>query len=79
MDKRSDIKAFVNEKDHRSATVIVAETGDLTEKVRALLQQNGLDPGDGYGAAKKTQLRFANFPTHAREHYELIVDTLEKM
>jgi phosphoserine aminotransferase len=79
LDKRTDIKAFVAAKEQRSATVIVAETGDRTEKVRSLLRENGLDPGDGYGASKNTQLRFANFPTHAREHYELIVDTLEKL
>ncbi|MEJ7645753.1 MAG: aminotransferase class V-fold PLP-dependent enzyme [Chryseolinea sp.] len=79
LDKRGDIKPFVADKAHRSATVIVAETGHLTEKVRALLQENGLDPGDGYGAAKKTQLRFANFPTHAREYFELIADTLAKL
>ncbi len=79
LDNRKDITAFVTDKALRSATVIVAETGNLTEKVRALLQENGLDPGDGYGTARHSQLRFANFPTHAREHFELIVDTLEKL
>jgi phosphoserine aminotransferase len=37
-----------------------------------------MQPGDGYGSAKKTQLRFANFPTHSKEQFELLVDTLNK-
>jgi phosphoserine aminotransferase len=35
-----------------------------------------MQPGDGYGVNKKTQLRFANFPTHSKEQFELLVDTL---
>ena len=38
-----------------------------------------MQPGDGYGASKKSQLRFANFPTHSKEHFELLVDTLDAL
>jgi phosphoserine aminotransferase len=58
---------------------MVVDSGDLTEKVTQVLLEKGMQPGDGYGAARKTQLRFANFPTHAKEHFELLVDTLESM
>jgi phosphoserine aminotransferase len=67
---------FVKEKQFQSKTVIVADCGEHTEKLSKLLQANGLYPGDGYGPFKKTQLRFANFPTHSKEQYELLVDRL---
>jgi len=70
------LKPYVADKVFQSKTVIVADTGDHTEKITKLLLDKGLQPGDGYGAAKKSQLRFANFPTHAKEHFELLVDTL---
>jgi phosphoserine aminotransferase len=44
---------------------------------KALLAK-GMQPGDGYGSNKKTQLRFANFPTHSKEQFELLVDTLNE-
>jgi phosphoserine aminotransferase len=72
------LNAFVKEKGWQSKTVIVADCGELTGKVTEFLMERGMQPGDGYGSAKKTQLRFANFPTHSKEQYELLVDSLEK-
>jgi phosphoserine aminotransferase len=72
------VKAFVKDAEEQSKTVIVAECGAHTEKVSSLLQKHGMHPGDGYGSLKKSQLRFANFPTHSKEQYELLVDTLGK-
>jgi phosphoserine aminotransferase len=68
--------AFVKDKNSQSKTVIVAETGIHTEKITKFLSEKGLFPGDGYGPSKKSQLRFANFPAHSKEQYELLVDTL---
>jgi phosphoserine aminotransferase len=76
LDNHPDIKAFVTEKAFRSKTVIVANTGEHTESITRKLLGKGMQPGDGYGAAKKTQLRFANFPTHSKEQFELLIDTL---
>lgn len=70
------LKPFVKDVPFRSKTVIVADCGEHTEKVTKLLQEKGMQPGDGYGAFKKSQLRFANFPTHSKEQFELLVDTL---
>lgn len=67
---------FVKERDLRSKTVIVANTGEHTEKLASFLSAKGLHAGDGYGAAKKTQLRFANFPAHSKEQYEFLADSL---
>jgi phosphoserine aminotransferase len=73
------LKAFVPEKELQSKTVIVADCGEHTARVATHLQTKGLHPGDGYGSLKKTQLRFANFPTHSKEHYELLVDSLAEI
>lgn len=70
------ISAFVNDKDFRSKTVIVADCQQHTGKLAAFLATKGLHAGDGYGPAKKTQLRFANFPAHSKEQFELLVDTI---
>jgi phosphoserine aminotransferase len=73
------INPFVNSKAHRSQTVIVAECGEPTERIAKELAKAGLFAGDGYGEKKKTQLRFANFPTHSKEQFELLVDTLNSI
>ena len=71
-------KPFVADPKFRSQTVIVAQTGDATAGIMQYLAQQGMQAGDGYGEKKKSQLRFANFPTHSKETYELLVDLLEK-
>ena len=76
MEKHQDVKAFVEDKSFQSKTVIVANCGDHTERLTKVLLEKGMQPGDGYGPAKKTQLRFANFPTHSKEQFELLVDSL---
>ena len=76
LEKHLELNPFVANTAFRSKTVIVANCGEHTQKVTAKLIENGMQPGDGYGAAKKTQLRFANFPTHSKEQFELLVDTL---
>lgn len=70
------IRPFVAEAAFRSQTVIVAESGSHTKALADRLAEKGLHAGDGYGKAKATQLRFANFPTHAKEHFELLCDTI---
>lgn len=72
------ISPFVREKKYRSKTVIVADCQQHTEKLSAFLATNGLHAGDGYGQAKKTQLRFANFPAHSKEQYEMLADSIKQ-
>jgi phosphoserine aminotransferase len=79
MERHELIKPLVNDKQFRSKTVVVAQTGENTERITTALQAKGLHPGEGYGSFKKSQLRFANFPTHSREQYELLVDTLARV
>lgn len=76
LQQHSLVKPFVTDKEWQSKTVIVAQTGEHTERLTQFLISKGMQPGDGYGGAKKTQLRFANFPTHSKEQYELLIDTI---
>jgi phosphoserine aminotransferase len=76
LEKNAFTSPFVKEKQFRSKTVVVADCGEYTEKIATFLAARGLHAGDGYGPAKKTQLRFANFPAHSKEQYELLVDRL---
>ncbi len=73
------IKPFVRDDSWRSKTVIVAECGIETEKITKQLLEKGMQPGEGYGSAKVHQLRFANFPSHSKEQYEMLVDTLSEL
>jgi len=70
------MKPFVQDELLRSKTVVVADCGNHTEKITSYLLGKGIQPGDGYGSFKKHHLRFANFPAHSKEQYELLVDTL---
>lgn len=76
LDAHPLLKAFVAEPAIRSKTVVVADCGPHTEALTNHLMKKGMLPGDGYGAHKKTQLRFANFPAHSKEQYELLVDSI---
>jgi phosphoserine aminotransferase len=79
LENHSILSPFVKDKNVQSKTVIVAQCGDRTEKINEYLKSVGLHPGDGYGVLKKMQLRFANFPAHSKEQFELLVDSIEKL
>lgn len=76
LEQHSQIRPFVQDKEWQSKTVIVADCGEHTARIAGALQEKGLFPGDGYGSSRKSQLRFANFPTHSKEQFELLVDSL---
>ncbi len=76
LEQHALINPSVTDKQYQSKTVVVAECGEHTERITKFLIEKGMQPGDGYGPAKKSQLRFANFPTHSKEQYELLVDSL---
>lgn len=70
------INTFVKKKEHQSPTVIIADFGEQTSSLINHLNKEGIEPGEGYGKHKPSQLRFANFPAHSKEQFELLVDTL---
>ena len=76
LEQHVKVNPFVQKKTDRSKTVIVVDCGLETNDIADQLNKKGLQPGDGYGTWKASQLRFANFPTHSKEQFELLVDTL---
>ncbi len=78
LDRRKDITPFVKQHDHRSKTVITASCPTVIKPLSVYLESKGLSPGEGYGINKAGQLRFANFPAHSKETYELLVDSIEQ-
>lgn len=76
LDNHATVKPFVNEPGHRSNTVITVSCPDHIQQLSALLESKGLQPGDGYGPHKASQLRFANFPAHSKETYEMLADLI---
>jgi phosphoserine aminotransferase len=78
LESHPHLAAFVQEKQFQSKTVIVADCKEYVVPVTQALLENKLLPGDGYGEFRKSQLRFANFPTHSKEQFELLVDILAK-
>jgi phosphoserine aminotransferase len=76
LDTAEVARPFVADKTFRSSTVIVMECEKNLNRIVPALHAQGLYPGDGYGKAKTSQLRFANFPAHSKEQYEWLVDAL---
>jgi phosphoserine aminotransferase len=69
-------KPFVTDPSIQSQSVIVTDCNGHVDRITQALEQKGMIPGDGYGEFKKNHLRFANFPTHSKEQFELLADTL---
>ncbi len=79
LEQSSVLKPFVKDATLRSRTVIVADAGNERDRVMNVLRQIGFEPGEGYGAYKKSHLRFANFPTHSREQIERLADAIASL
>lgn len=79
LENHTQINPFVNQKELQSKTVIVADCNQNFDRVATYLKDKGLLPGDGYGSFKNRHLRFGNFPSHSKEQYELLIDTLEQI
>ncbi len=70
---------FVDRKDIRSKTVVVANTKEDSGILIDDLAKKGFVIGNGYGQYKGKQIRIASFPTHSKEQIELLVDTINKL
>lgn len=76
LNKHQLLKPFILDESIQSKTVIVGQSGEHTANLTKYLQSKGIQPGEGYGKGRKQQVRFANFPAHSKEQYELLVDAL---
>ncbi|WPP52341.1 aminotransferase class V-fold PLP-dependent enzyme [Catalinimonas niigatensis] len=73
------LNAFVKDDAYRSKTVIVADTQIPSSEIIEKLKKDNLVVGSGYGDYKSKQIRIANFPTHSKEQFELLVDKINAL
>ena len=78
LEKHNILKPFVKEKTLRSDTIIVVDSGERTDDLLKYLSAHKLEVGNGYGKMMGKQIRIANFPTHSKEQFEMLVDLIEK-
>jgi phosphoserine aminotransferase len=69
----------VEKEEHRSRTVVVANTSVAPAAVNKALAVADLNVGAGYGTAKETQIRIANFPAISMTTMEKLVKELKKL
>lgn len=67
----------VENPNHRSQTVVVANTKVLPSDINAYLKKFDLTVGGGYGSKKETQIRIANFPAHSEEIIDTLIEKLK--
>lgn len=68
----------VEKPEHRSQTVVVANTSVLPGDINAYLKPFDLTIGSGYGPNKNTQIRIANFPAHSEEIIDKLIQKLKE-
>ena len=78
LDQHNVLTPFVKEKSLRSDTIIVVDSGERTNELLTYLSNYKLEVGNGYGKMMGKQIRIANFPTHSKEQFEMLVDLIEK-
>lgn len=75
-DQASYLHPFVEIDKHRSKTTPVAVSDIPSSTIIDHFAKKGIVLGSGYGQHKEDHLRIANFPTHSKEHIEMIADRL---
>jgi phosphoserine aminotransferase len=78
LDQHDILKPFVSKKFIRSETIIVVDSGVRTDDLIKYLSDHKMEVGNGYGKMKGKQVRIANFPTHSKEQFEMLVDLIDK-
>jgi phosphoserine aminotransferase len=70
---------FVENPDHRSQTVVVANTTGASAELISKLKTFDLVLGSGYGNFKDKQVRIANFPAVAVEDVDLLISKMKQL
>ncbi|MBC8110588.1 MAG: aminotransferase class V-fold PLP-dependent enzyme [Verrucomicrobia bacterium] len=78
IEKSETASIFVENKKHRSPTVIVANVTNAGDVLKKLAEQN-LIVGSGYGSYKDSQLRIANFPATDAQTTENLLKILQTL
>lgn len=74
IEDHQSLTPFIEDKKHRSKTVIVAQTSRGSESYIRSCEVKGWVLGTGYGEQASKQLRIANFPMHSKEVVEQLCD-----
>ncbi len=69
----------VKNPEHRSKTVIVADTNKSSKGIIDALKQKNMIVGSGYGPNKDTQIRISNFPSNTMEQIDGLLAALKAM
>ena len=69
----------VKNPEHRSKTVVVANTKKSSKVIIEQLKEKNMILGAGYGPNKDTQIRISNFPSNSMEQIDLLLKELKKM
>lgn len=69
----------VDQINHRSKTVVVANTSIEPSVINNHLKRHDLSVGAGYGDKKTSQIRIANFPAHSKDVIVRLIDALKEL
>ncbi len=75
----SQFSSFVQNKEHRSETVVVVNTVRPSAEIIEEVKKDNMVLGAGYGSLKESQLRIANFPAISVEDVEKLIDKLRRL
>lgn len=77
LEKTEGYEPYVKNPEHRSPTVAVANTTEPSKQLIERLKTQGMILGSGYGKAKETQVRIANFPAVSMEQVETLLQAMK--
>lgn len=78
-EKHDRYKPAIKNPRDRSQTLIVIDTQGDSKKIVSFLETQDIEVGYGYGDAKETQVRIANFPTHTMAEVERLLEAFQKL
>ncbi len=80
LEKSTNFNAFVQNKNHQSQTVVVADVLEgLAPEIIEKVKESGMIIGSGYGQLKSSQIRIANFPAVNIDQVEALIHALSKI
>jgi len=79
LDTSKSFSAFVQQKEFRSQSILVADIQKVKGDVKKNLAGKGLIVGSGYGKFKETQIRIANCPAHSVKDIKRLISELKKL
>ncbi|WP_258105113.1 aminotransferase class V-fold PLP-dependent enzyme [Marinoscillum sp. MHG1-6] len=74
LENHPDFNPFIENKEHRSKTVVVSECKNGSAEVIERFKKKGWILGSGYSSFKADHIRIANFPMHSKEQIEQLCD-----